>query len=58
MFDQEIIRYKMKRTESKLHRIGTYDVCKFYLSCVDDKRYILEDSINSLDYFLKYIRSQ
>ena len=48
----------MKRTESKLHRIGTYDVCKFYLSCVDDKRYILEDSINSLDYFLKDIRSQ
>ena len=27
----------MKRIQSKLHRIGTYDVCKISLSCFDDE---------------------
>ena len=27
----------LKRIQSKLHRIGTYDVCKISLSCFDDK---------------------
>ena len=31
----------MKRIQSKLHRIGIYDVCKISLSRFDDKRYIL-----------------
>ena len=48
----------MKRIQSKLHRTGTYDVCKISLSCYDDKRYLLDDSINSLAYFYKDIRSQ
>ena len=48
----------MKRIQSKLHRIGTYDACKVSLSCFDDKRNILGDGINSLAYFHKYIRSQ
>ena len=26
----------MKRIQSNLHRIGTYDVCKISLSCFDD----------------------
>ena len=38
----------MKRIQRKLHRIGTYDACKLSLSCFDDKRYILEDGVNSL----------
>ena len=41
----------MKRTQSKLHRIATYNVCKISLSCFDNKRYILDDDINSLTYF-------
>ena len=41
----------MKRTQSKLHRIATYNVCKISLSCFDNKRYILDDGINSLTYF-------
>ena len=45
----------MKRIQSKLHRIGTYDVCKISLSCVNGKRYILDDGINSLAYFPKDI---
>ena len=39
----------MKRTQSKLHRIATYDICKISMSCFDDKR--LDDGINSLTYF-------
>ena len=45
----------MKRIQSKLHRIGTYDVCKISLSSFDDKRHILDDGINSLAYFHKEI---
>ena len=36
----------MKRIQSKLHRIGTYGICKVSLSCFDDKRYILDDGVN------------
>ena len=46
-----MIRHNMKRIQSKLHKIGTYDVCKISLSCFNDKRYILDDSANSLAYF-------
>ena len=38
LFNKKIMKHKMKRIQSKLHRIGTYDVCKIYLSCFDDKR--------------------
>ena len=60
------MRHKMKRTRSKLHRIGTFqnipklDISKISLSCFDDKRFILDvgDGINSLDYFHKDVKSQ
>ena len=39
----------MKRIQSKLHIIETYDVCKMYLFCFDDKRDILDHGINSLE---------
>ena len=45
----------MKRIQSKLHKIETYEVCKTSLSCFDDKRYILDHGINSLAYFHKDI---
>ena len=48
----------MKRIQSKLHRIGAYDVCKISLSCFDDKRYILDDDITGLAYFHKDAKSQ
>ena len=54
--NKKIIRDKMKRIQSKLHKIGTYEVCKISLSCFDDKRYILDDGINSLAYFHKDVR--
>ena len=49
------MRHNMK---SNLHKIGPYNVCKISLSCVDDKRYILGDDINSLAYFHKDVKSQ
>ena len=48
----------MKRIESKLLRIRTYNVFKISLSCFVDKRSTLDDGINSLAYFHKDIRSQ
>ena len=58
LFSKCFVRHKMKRIQSKLHKIGTYDVCKISLSCFDDKRYILDDGINSLAYFHENVRSQ
>ena len=45
----------MKRIRSKLHKTGTYDVCKISLSFFDDKRYVLDDGVNTLAYFHKEI---
>ena len=56
LFNKQVIRHSMKRIQSKLHRIGTYDVCKNSLSCFDDKRYILDDGVNTLAYFHKDIK--
>ena len=47
----------MKGIQSKLHKTGTYNVCKISLPCFNDKRYVLGDGINSLDYFHKDMRS-
>ena len=58
LINKYMIRLKMKRIQSKLHRIGTYDVCKISLFCFDDKKYILDDGINTFAYFHKDVRSQ
>ena len=42
---KKIIRNRMKRTESKLHKIGTYNIWKTFLTSFDIKRYILDDGI-------------
>ena len=43
-------RYKMNMIRSKNHIINTYEQNKIGLSCYDDKRYILDDGINTLAY--------
>ena len=53
LFNKKVIRHNMKRIQSKLHRIGNYGICKISLSCFDDKRYILDDGVNSLAYLYK-----
>ena len=56
LFNRKVIRHNMKRIQSKLHKIGTYDVCKISLSCFDDKRYILDGDINILAYCHKDVK--
>ena len=55
------IRHKMKRTQSNSHSVGTYDLNKISLSCFDNfdnKRYVLDDGINTLAYGHKDIVKQ
>ena len=56
LFHRKVIRHNMSRIQSKLHGVGTYDVYKISLSCFDDKRYILDDGIDTLAYFHKDIK--
>ena len=37
LLNKKIIRHKMKKIQSKNHKIGTYEVNKISLSCFDDK---------------------
>ena len=57
LFNKKVIRHNMKRIQSKLHETDTYDVSKISLSCFDDKRYVLDDGINTSAYFHKDIKS-
>ena len=57
LFNRRVIRRKMKRIQSALHKIGTYDINKISLSCFDDKRYVLDDGINTTAYFNKKIKA-
>ena len=53
LFNEKIIRHKMKRIQSKKHKLGTYEIDKISFSCFDDKRYVLDDRICTLAYFHK-----
>ena len=55
LFNKKMIRRKMKRIQSKKHKIGTYEINKITLSCFDDKRFVLNDGIFTLAYFHKYL---
>ena len=48
LFNKKIMRHKMKRIQSKKHKLGTYEINKISLSCFDDKRYVQGDSISTL----------
>ena len=51
----KIIRYKMKRIQSKKHKLGKYEINKKSLSFFDDKRLVLNDGVHT--YFHKDIDS-
>ena len=53
LFNKKIIRHKMKRIQSKKHKLRTYEIDKISLSCFEDKRYMLDDGIHTLSYFYK-----
>ena len=43
----------MKRIQIKKHKLGTYEIDKISLSSFDDRRYMLDDGIYTLNYFHK-----
>ena len=53
LFNEKIIKHKMKTIQSKKQKLGTYEIGKISLSCLDDKRYVLDDGIYTLSYFYK-----
>ena len=53
LFNKRIIKHKMKRIQSKKHKLGTYEIDKISLSCFEDKRCVLDDGIYTLSYFRK-----
>ena len=53
LFNKKIIRHKMKRIQSKKHKLGTYEIDKIPLSCFEGERYVLDDGIYTLSYFHK-----
>ena len=55
LVNKKIIRRKMKRNQSKKHKLGTYQIANISLLCFDDKRDVLDDGIYTLAYFHKDI---
>ena len=53
MFNKKIIRHKMRRIQSKKHKLETYEIEKISLLCFDDKRFVLDDEIYTVAYFHK-----
>ena len=53
LFNENIIRHKMKRIQSKNHKLGTYEIDKISWSCFDDKKDVLDDGAYTLSYFHK-----
>ena len=56
LLNKKKIRHKMKKIQSKNHKIGTYEISKISLSCFDDKIFVLNDGIHTLAYFHKDLR--
>ena len=56
LFNKKIIRYKMRRIQSKRHKMGTHEINKISLSCFDDKRLVLNNGIYTLAYFYKDLK--
>ena len=57
LFNKKVLRHKMKRILSEKHNVGTYLINKVSLSCYDDKRYILNDGINTEGLCAYYVKN-
>ena len=53
LFNEKIIRHKMKRIQSKKHKLGIYEIDKISSLCFGDKRCVSDDGICALAYFHK-----
>ena len=58
LFTTKVVTHKMRRIQSKKHKIGTHEINKTSLSCFDDKRYVLNDGIQRLAYFHKDLKNR
>ena len=61
LLNEEQMRHKMRTIRSVKHKLQSFEINKISLSCFDDKRYILNDGINSYaygHYKIKYINEQ
>ena len=58
LFNKKVVRHKMKRIQSKKHKIGTYKVNKISVSCFGDKKLVLDDGIHAFAYFHKDFKKQ
>ena len=50
LINNKQMHHKIKTIRSQRHQLGSYEINKVSLSCLDDKRYILEKGINSYAY--------
>ena len=48
LLNKKYLRHLMNRIQSKDHKIGTYEIKKIYLTCLDDKIYILNNGFDGL----------
>ena len=56
LFSKKVLSHKMRRIQSKKHKMGTYEINKILLSCFDDKRLVLNNGIHTLAYFHKDLK--
>ena len=52
------MRHNRKKVQSRLHRVGTYDVFKISQSYFYGDRYLFDNGVNSLAYFYRDILNQ
>ena len=58
LFNKKLVRHKMKRIQSKKHKIGAQEINRISLSCFDDKIFVLDDGIHTLAYFHKDLKNR
>ena len=54
LFNEKILRHKMRRIQAKNHKLGSYEISKISLSCFDDKKSF---QIMALIRFLIFIKT-
>ena len=54
LFNKKVLRHKLRRTQAKKHKVGTYEIYKISLSVF---KFILNDGIHTLAYFHKDVDS-
>ena len=47
-WNKKCLRHSMSRVESKNHRLGTYEINKIFLSCINNKMYIQKNGLDGL----------